>query len=151
MPIPADATGLRLAGGAATMAGSSGQLTPGANTIPVAPPGSDPNADPNEPDAPPPSPTNPDGTPSTAPGGAAEPITAAPMVAENFLVHAKTAFANKFPLDVIGTTSLPAGTSSCPTFTFFTRSYELCFISDLIGFAKFPILLSFVIWAVMAL
>lgn len=68
----------------------------------------------------------------------------------HFLSHAATVFADKFPLDVLGT--LPeAETESCPTLTFWGTSYEVCIINDLLQALKIPTLVSFTIWALLTL
>jgi hypothetical protein len=57
---------------------------------------------------------------------------------------------NKFPFDVFG--EIPRGASNeCPRYTFFSTTKELCIVRDLFAVLKFPVLIGFFIWAVLAI
>lgn len=78
------------------------------------------------------------------------PIGTVNVSAPHFLVHAMDVFSDKFPLDVLGT--LPdAEASSCPVFEFYGESFEMCIINTFMDAMKVPVLVSFVIWSLLAL
>lgn len=63
--------------------------------------------------------------------------------------YARTALATKFPFDMFG--SLPAGSTSCPNFTFFGYTYQLCELNDFVEALSTPIVISFIIYAILVL
>jgi hypothetical protein len=68
----------------------------------------------------------------------------------NFLIHASSVFADKFPLDIFG--SLPqSGNSQCPSFEFFGYEFELCWINTLLDTLKIPVVVRFAVWAFLTL
>lgn len=79
-----------------------------------------------------------------------QPLESVNFDAPHFIPYAFQVFSTKFPLDAIG--SLPDGTERvCPVFSFFGESFEFCIINDAMDALKVPVLVSFVIWALMAL
>jgi hypothetical protein len=68
----------------------------------------------------------------------------------NWLAYGISVFSNKFPFDLFsGTVATVA--PECPSVTFFTKSFELCPIRDLIGFLRIPVIIGFLIWSFMSI
>jgi hypothetical protein len=117
---------------------------PNAEPDPNAPPETDPNApdpdkvaDPNNPDF----------------GKVPEqPNTIEPAKFEkpNFVQYGWQVFSDKFPLDIIGDLE-GGGTQTCPSWTFFGKTNQLCFVTETLAKLKIPVLLGFFIWAVVVL
>ncbi len=72
----------------------------------------------------------------------------------NFVAYAVGVFSNKFPFDffkgIVLTGDAPQA-AACPTYTFFEKPFELCPIRDFFALLKYPILIGFFVWAVMAI
>jgi hypothetical protein len=59
-------------------------------------------------------------------------------------------FSGKFPFDFFGSPPAPS-IPECPNYTFFSETFELCPIRDLVGILKIPAILAYALWAIMAL
>jgi len=70
----------------------------------------------------------------------------------NFVTHASTVFATKFPFDLVGTPPPSDGDGGgCVEVSFFGYARELCMINDVARLLKYPVLLSFAVWFFMAI
>ena len=68
---------------------------------------------------------------------------------QSFMQYAVLKISNKFPFDVIGNyQQVLVSSASCPMFTSWGRSYELCQIKTFFSVIKFPISLSWLIYLV---
>jgi hypothetical protein len=124
------------------------------NPAPNPNPSPAPSPNPNSSPPPPPPPPPPDPKPSSPPEVTGE-VPGQPKVAEfskpNFLTYALTVFSEKFPLDVMGELPSGQGTDDCPRLTFWGEDFEVCIVRDFLKMLKIPIVISFIIWAILAL
>jgi hypothetical protein len=84
----------------------------------------------------------------------APPIGVVPTYAlptQNFLSHAMTVLSNKFPADFFGSYSGSPGVPQCPNYSFFGKTFEFCMISEFISILKYPAIISFATWAILAI
>lgn len=66
----------------------------------------------------------------------------------NFFQYGIEKLSNKFPFDFF--TGVSGGSvSACPSFTFFTRTQEICLIRDFLSALKWPAMIGFAIWGFM--
>lgn len=77
-------------------------------------------------------------------------IEAQTFTAEPFFSHAITTFSGKFPFDIMGSMS-GISVSECPSYTFFNETFELCPLRDIFAIFKYPAIIAYAIWSVMAL
>jgi hypothetical protein len=65
---------------------------------------------------------------------------------ENWLQHGIRVFSTKFPFDFVGdTTQLSAGDlNTCPSYTFFSQTFQLCPIRDAVAAMKIPAIAWFI-------
>jgi hypothetical protein len=63
----------------------------------------------------------------------------------------RSAFGQRFPLDLFQGFNPPSGVLSCPVLTVFDQSFQLCYLKDLVGSLKYVILIVFIISSVMSL
>jgi hypothetical protein len=69
----------------------------------------------------------------------------------NWLSHGIQVFSNKFPFDLFSGSVSSGSVSECPNVTFFSKSFQLCPIRDLIGFLKIPVIIAFLVWNLMTI
>lgn len=133
--------------------------TPTPTPEPTKSPAVEPTPTPTPDPSPSPSPS-PSGDPSPSPSPSPSPTpqpdpNESPQVdfstAENFLVHAKRVFSDKFPFDILGDFEAKGNSNECPKYTFFSHEFELCPIRDFLSMLKIPVIISFLIWAFMSI
>lgn len=74
----------------------------------------------------------------------------------NIMQCASEALADKFPFDILGTTKSSPASDKCPRIAFFANTpagieFEACFLLSIISVLKYPVIISFVISAILTL
>ncbi|MBD2386916.1 hypothetical protein [Cylindrospermum sp. FACHB-282] len=74
----------------------------------------------------------------------------------NIMQCASEALIDKFPFDILGTTNSSPATDNCPRITFFENTpagieFEACFLLSIISVLKYPVIMSFIISAILTL
>jgi hypothetical protein len=63
----------------------------------------------------------------------------------------RSAFGQRFPLDLFEGFQPPSFASSCPNFTITGQTFQLCYLNDLVASLKYVLLIVFIITSVMSL
>jgi len=69
----------------------------------------------------------------------------------NFLTYAQAKLANKFPFDVIGSTSWMQSSSTCPSLSYWGETFQLCEINTFVGVVQYPIWFTFLVRSIQGL
>jgi len=95
---------------------------------------------------------SPGASPSASPQQETNPNKASKFAKPNFVAYAVFVFSKKFPFDIFASVAAPPpGGLTCPTYSFFEKPFELCIVKDMVSILKFPALLGFLVWCIMAI
>jgi len=105
--------------------------------------------------SPSPSPSPPGSGDGSPPGLAGTGITAAiaPTVFSdpNFVEYAKVKLIDNFPVDIWGTPPNAGDIGQCPSFSFWGKDFQICIILQALQVLRVPVVISFIMWAVMSI
>ena len=95
---------------------------------------------------------SPGASPGASPPQETNPNKASKFAKPNFVAYAVSVFSKKFPFDIfVSVAAPPPGGLTCPTYSFFEKPFELCIVKDMVAILKFPALLGFLVWCIMAI